>query len=517
MSRRSVSVSGCVLAGVLMAVSVAQAGQGAAPKAPSALKVERASKSEVVLTWTPGDAAPAIVERKLLGAPWPATGATPSATIGTADAARFTDSKVDQFTTYVYRVRTQGSSALSAPSNEVTAGPPPTGFSLVSATPKAMHDHDPAQFASVFSMALDANGDPAFAYLVSDLNNDGENPDSALDFISWNRAAYRWNAPVRVAMVGDVARSGSRPAFSLAFTGASRAGIAYLVADRQVQFAVSNDSGTTWTSNLVQQVPAENAGVASPSLALDGDKVYLAYFAERDVIVASGAAADPPSAWSKQKAPMLPGTGEQRPECISMVVDAEHRPAMSYCLNATEGYTVVVAFWRPGQPSAVKVMDTVGHQTDDPSAKLAVSGQRMAVAFYAARDDAFFNGHHVWMSKSADQGATWGSPSLAADDGGHEMTMPVSVAIDSAGRYAMGAAIGGGTGAAVKCGIPSLMRSPDGSAWTTCAPATRGFPAEGDPRFTLIAVAGNDKVYQAFHTQQPAGGLGAGLVLWREP
>lgn len=512
-----ISTSVAVVAGLLAVASDAAFAQGAAAKAPSGLTVTQASKSAVVLTWTPADAStPSIVERKLLGAQWPAVGATPSASIGTVDTARFSDSTIDQFATYVYRVRARGAGAPSAPSNEVTVGPPPTGFSQVIAAPKAMHDHDPAQFASVISMALDANGDPAFAYLVSDLNNDGENPDSALDFISWNRATYRWNPSVRVAIVGDVARSGTRPAFSLAFDGVSRAGIAYLVTDRQVQFALSTDSGVTWTSSVLQQVSSESAGLSTPSLVLDGEKAYVGYLAERDVVLASGAVTEKPSAWSKQKAPLLPGTGEVRAECISVAVDAEHRPAMTYCLNAADGYNVTVAFWRPGQ-SAVKAMDTDGHQTDDPSAKLAVTGSRMAVVFYGARDDKFFNGHHVWMTKSADQGATWASPSLAADDGGHEMAAPVSIAIDGAGRYAMGASIGGGNEAAAKCGMPSLMRSSDGTTWTTCAPNTKGFPSEADPRDPLVTFAANSKVYEVFRTQQPATGVGAGLVLWREP
>ena len=105
---------------------------------------------------------------------------------------------------------------------------------------------------------------------------------------------------------------------------------------------------------------------------------------------------------------------------------------------------------------------------------------------------------------------------LAADDGGHEMATPVSIAIDSTGRYAMGAPIGGGNETAVKCGMPSLMRSADGAAWTTCAPNTRGFSADADPRYALVTMAGNNKVYEVFHTQQAGAGLSAGLVLWRE-
>ena len=97
------------------------------------------------------------------------------------------------------------------------------------------------------------------------------------------------------------------------------------------------------------------------------------------------------------------------------------------------------------------------------------------------------------------------------------MVPPVSIAIDSTGRYAMGAPIGGGNDIGVKCGQPSLMRSADGVAWTTCAPNTRGIADGTDPRYALVTFAGNDKIYEVFHTQGAGGGMVPGLVLWREP
>ena len=97
------------------------------------------------------------------------------------------------------------------------------------------------------------------------------------------------------------------------------------------------------------------------------------------------------------------------------------------------------------------------------------------------------------------------------------MVPPVSIAIDRAGRYAMGAPVGGGNDGGATCGQPNLMRSTDGVTWTTCAPGTRGIAEGTDPGYPLVTFAGNDKVYEVFRTRQAGGGLQPGLVVWREP
>lgn len=80
----------------------------------------------------------------------------------------------------------------------------------------------------------------------------------------------------------------------------------------------------------------------------------------------------------------------------------------------------------------------------------------------------------------------------------------------------MTAELSGGNGDRVKCGVPKLMRSADGVKWTTCAPETKGAPATSDVTYPVMAFAGNDNLYIAFKTRQPAPGLAPGLVLWRE-
>ena len=256
--------------------AVATAGQpAAAPKPPTALTAASATASAVSLTWTAGDAATHfVVERKTAGTAWPAAGAaaasaTPAkptaSAIATVEAPKADDTGLDAFTTYVYRVRAVGAgNALSAPSNEVTVGPPPTGFSQVLPTPAAFLDHDHNDFAAVIRMAFDGNGNPAFAYLVSDPNGDGEPIDTELDFVSWNRARYRWNAPVKLDTVGDVVRDGSRQPMSIARDASTnRWAVAYVVGEKELKLTSSTDTVPPGRRSGRASV-ADEAGISTP-------------------------------------------------------------------------------------------------------------------------------------------------------------------------------------------------------------------------------------------------------------
>ena len=519
----------CALSACTAAAGTA-AQPAAAPKPPASLAVANATASAVSLTWTAGDAATRfVVERKAAGTPWPAaaaatapapgTPAKPTASaIATVDAPKADDTGLDAFATYVYRVRAVGGgNALSAPSNEVTVGPPPAGFSQVLPTPAAILGHDRNDFAAVIRMAFDGNGDPAFAYLVSDPNGDGEPKDTELDFVSWNRARYRWNTPVRLDVVGDVVREPARSPVSLARDASTnRWAVAYMVGGHELKIAASTD-GAAWTSARVERPPDDEAGMSTPALALAGGQTYLAYsFGGPGVRFRAGASTDPPEQWSKAFAPILPGTSETRTEGVDVVLDAAGKPVVSYLLNPSDGYNLTMALWHPGAAQPVKILDTNNKQTDGPAAQLTAAGSQLAVIFYGNRDEAFFDNHHVWFTHSTDNGATWSPVAVLADDGGHSMVPPVSVTIDKAGHFAAAADLGGGNQDGVKCGLPNLMRSANGTQWTTCAPNTKGVSA-ADPGYPVIAFAANDKLYEAFRTRQPAAGLQPGLVLWREP
>jgi hypothetical protein len=85
------------------------------------------------------------------------------------------------------------------------------GFGLVSPDPSESGHND--EFGRQIQMVLDANGDPAISYFYllrfprevaadESLEADDFSP-TAIYFVSWNRAQYRWNEPVKAALVND--------------------------------------------------------------------------------------------------------------------------------------------------------------------------------------------------------------------------------------------------------------------------------------------------------------------------
>lgn len=501
----------------------ARLGTPAAP--PVNLAASAATNKAVTLTWTSDGSTKLAVERKALGAAWlaptaaaPATADKPTpSTIAVVSANTITDSNIDAFTTYVYRVRVVGANnVMGASSNELTVGPPPVGFSSVIATPKAMQAHDPAQFANQIRMTFDGNGDPALAYMTNDLNNDGELDDTELSVITWNRAKYRWNAAVSIDTIGNVVRSGTRMPFTIARDASTGTfGLLHMLGEHELRLSTSTDGGVTWKHTRVDRTGNEDPGISTPALAMSGGRVHVAYaVVGQSVTYRGGLTTDPVTKWTTSKAPVPSGT-DVRSECVSVAVDAADKAVVAYCYTG-DNYNTVASLWRPDGGKTVKITDTNGKQNDDPGLAMTVAGSQIGVAMYAARDDKFFQNHHLWFTKSTDNGATWAQPVPVSDDGGNAMDAPVSVTLDRAGHPAMFANVGGGNDGAAKCGLPKMMRSTDGATWTTCAPETKGAPSTADVVGPVGAFAANDRIYMAFKARQTAPGMPAGLVLWRE-
>ena len=487
------------------------------PQPPNNLVATSATKSAVVLAWTAPDPSVStfVVDRKPLGTSWtppPPPAVSPIVTTPVTGVT-MTDGTVGQFATYVYRVRVASAgNPAGAASNEITVGPPPVGFSSVLAEPKVITS---SQFARGLSAALDANGDPAVAYLHFDLDNNSDNADSELRFISWNRAKYRWNAPVTVAVTGDTETNTPRYGISLAADpGTGRFAIAHMTGTRNVKVALSND-GVTWNDLSVVMAP-EDSDFGGTSVAIDKERVYLAYAGDEATIVfVSGLLTDPPDKWKSAKAPLLPGTFNARRAGLQVALDDAGKPAVLYWLNPESGYNVTLALWRPETNAVVKVADTNGEQSDGVDARIAFNGPRAVVAFHARRDKEYFdNKHQAWVTSSSDNGATWNAPVPLPADGGNSVGIPISLAVDSQGTPAVVAWMDGGNDGGKKCGEPKLFRQNAG-VWTVCAPDTKGSPTRG-AIVPNVLFAANRKLYIAFTAEGTDGALKPGVLLWRE-
>ena len=248
-----------ILAGLVVENGYAQA--------PTNLIVTKATSTEVDLSWN-RLVSSYTVQRAVLGSSF--------STIATATTASAKDTTIDPYTTYQYQVLAAGT---ATPSATVTVGPPPAGFQVAAPAPGAPGSPAVANYAWNISMALDANGDPAFAFVYADPNLDSNPNDGQLLFRSWNRAKYAWNPVVKVTTAGDIS-SASRSTTSLAYDAStSTFGLAFEAnAGSAVNLYVSTDGGLTWASKASFHDAAN--GSFGPSLALAKGNVYLAF--ERD-------------------------------------------------------------------------------------------------------------------------------------------------------------------------------------------------------------------------------------------
>lgn len=190
------------------------------------------------------------------------------------------------------------------------ADAPPAGFQLVTAAPSYLLRPD--QFAPKMMMTVDGNGDPAFAYLILDANNDRDTSSAEVDVVSWDRAAGRWNPPARVDIVGEVNINGNRRGFSLAIDpGNHRFGMAYMVGLRELRLAWSDDRGRTWTRHTVEHDSQRT--FEEPALALDHGRAYLAYRDSRDGLrYRAGAQDEAPQRWKFEAMSTAPAAKRSR-------------------------------------------------------------------------------------------------------------------------------------------------------------------------------------------------------------
>ena len=457
---------------------------------PTGLKVVSATRNGVELSWNgvPG-ATGYQVERRIEPAPYAAAGTPTKETSAT-------DSKIDVYATYQYRVKVVGASAAS---NEVTVGPPPAGYNVAVPTPA----NTEANFAHKLTMALDANGDPIFAYIFRDPNRNNRPEENQLFFGGWDRASYSWRKPLQVDVIGRISQFG----LSISLAADAATGQLALASAREGNLpsvALSSDNGKTWTIHAVPRVKGE-LEAAGCTVALANGAIYLAYFTPIGPLYIRGQTADEPAKWTHIPVPPRP-PNTQRP-IGHMALDASGQPAIVFLASLPKG--VSVNYWRPGgEPS--QAFDTNKVQNDAPDIRLAFDGNKPRLLFAGGRDTVAV--HNIWFSVS-DDGSVWSEPVVVPNDGNRGMSGPMTLAIDSKGAFAVSSRDGGGNYGGMKCGWPKLSFSSDGQQWTTCSPNPKDLT--NIAYFITAAYPGDNRLYVTYRSSGPNNGINA-IVVWHE-
>lgn len=472
------------------------------PAAPTSLIAKSATSAQVQLSWSGNSAAKTYsVQRKTSG---------DYATIGSVAATAATDTTIDPYTTYTYRIVAVNDSGQSGASNEITVGPPPYGFNLVAPAHNLEHA---GNFGYGVRMILDGNGDPAFSYYIYDPFDEGYADNNTLYFQSWSRPFYQWNQPVKIAVIGGI---GSDIGSSLARDpDTNMLAIAYEVGlrnqDSRIDIATSTDAGVTWKMQTVVSDPVYV--LSYPALGMAKGQVHLAYYdgdQDNSNLYVTGSVTAPAATWKTQKIPLAGGYSKVT-GALSLAMDAAGNPGVAYVAeNDASSGTV---FWRPGG-SAVVIADNNGYAGDNDvnltfygiKPRVVLSGQR-GMEYNEDSD------HQIWVALSPDTGGSWLPPVNVPTDGDQSQVPPVWLAVGSQGQAAITSQNDGGV--FHDCGLPKLARSDDSVNFRTCG-LTGADQANISDDFPVVRFGGNDKMWVSFRNSVPEGDLPAGIILWRE-
>ena len=301
-------------------MAIAPAGYGQQmPLAPTGLQCGTATTKQVTIDWKPVEQATGYwVERRSSTGDWSRPTALPVITLA------FTDTEIDPYETYRYRVIATDGKAQSQPSAEIVTGPPPVGFSLAAPVPQIK---DPAKFGRTLQTSLDANGDPAVAYYWMDINDDGDLADSGLYFVNWDRAAHQWKPPVQIVVVGDVPHGPGQSPFSLARDPQTDTwGVAFEVKHpHAIGLAMSKDNGTSWT--VRELLSDSESELYSPSLEMASGKFHIALVHGGVVEYITGPENDP-SKFERKIAPAIE-KGRRVFPSVKLRLDSAGRPGVA--------------------------------------------------------------------------------------------------------------------------------------------------------------------------------------------
>src|SRR5579871_66508 len=507
MNRRILRYLGvCVFAGLMQAAAIQ-------PLAQPVLTVTSATSTSVVLKWTGATSELFEVFRRV--------GTTPNTFIGITgpETTTYTDSIPDPGETYQYLL-IDPTTIPRTQSNIVIVGPPPVGFSVAAPTPASVSMvGDTTLYGRHISIALDGNGDPAFAF--SDESNSRNNGPTDIYFVGWDRANYKWKTPVKVdsvhGQIGNdtisLAYDSSVSLFGVAYTDA----LANSPAPSVAKFAASSDGGATWTA-FNAFVPPNVPVTSGTSLKMANGKVHMLVSDTFGIFYLFGNDQANPSTWTQTMIPNssigLHGVG---PGLYDVALDSNGQPGVVW--EGGLSNPEVVYYWRPGQTVSATVMSAPTPNTGQ-DLRMVYDGlnPRILTNVPVGPTTAQYNAN-LWLISSNDHGLSWTQVSSLPSDGNRNLVAPFTLAIGPQGQAAVSITDNGGNSTGVVCGEPKLIRSTDLKTWTACNPGNSVAPALST-NFESAVFGANGKLYLGFqhYTDLYFKGeeLPGGVILWRE-
>ena len=450
------------------------------------LTVKSATAKAVDLEWT-GALPASSLERS--------SGQTFEKVASAADG-HYTDQTIQPFGVYKYRINGNGKF-----SNVVTVGPPPDGITNAAPTPKGS---TPQHYGQSSSVAFDENGDPVIVFEWFDPNGDGDNSDTEIRFVRWDRASYKWAPPVRVLVTGEMTENNGNPS---AIACDRDTGTVAVLSQKgeDLIYALSTDHGATWTTATTPKIPES---VQATSLVINSGQVHAAAMGANNVFYFNGSVSDV-SSWKVQTVPTGSGWAV-RPTNIPVAVDASGKPAFAFLENQQDGDQHRYVFWRPGSSDPVAIVTTT-QWMDSPNVALNYGNNKFGVLF-AIPLDAKDTDHDIFYSQSSD-GASWSTPAKLPIDGPRTTNPPLDVAIDSKGAVtAVFSANAGSTD--TTCNYPVVSRSADGTNWNTCGLGkAAGARFNAQPATLHVIEAANDKAYVIWQAPDD-NKYGTGVLVW---
>ena len=394
-------------------------------------------------------------------------------------------------------------------SNEVVVGPPPAGVHVPSQRPEKA---DAGKYGTSTALAFDENGDPALAFVWTDVNGDNDTSDNTLYFVHWDRAKYAWKPSVKVAVTGDIPAQNVDPVSLACDRASGTCALSYPVGGAQgIQVALSRDGGATWQAG---PVAADLEGtVSSTVLTVAGGRWMLALASDQGgVRYYSGPVSAAPGDWKAQSAPP-PDKGKFVPNVnVALAADAAGKALVGYWVQPEDGQNFRVMVWSPDSGQVIAAADSNNQAPDSANLRLAAASGKTHLLLNVARDEKDSD-HSVWYTASS--GSGWSAPVKLPIDGPRSTNSPFALSVDSRGRIAAVFDANSGSGDTA-CGYPVVSQSTDGARWTTCGPGKRTGGTFDPQSSSISAQYGPDDRLNIVWHQEGDNKFGTGVLLWRD-